>query len=304
MNKPEAEFLEALRFEKGYSLKTLEAYQRDLDAFFTFLLEKDWLFDQLDKQKIREYLSFELDRGYSARSLGRRLSAIRSFYNFCLDREYLERNPFANSKGPRTAVNYPDVLSPGDTKKLLELNNERNDELALRDQALLLLMISSGLRASEVVSLRYQNFDFNNRSVRLFGKGEKERIVPFDKETKTALLTYWTKGRDKLLNKRKKPGKPLSFFLSNRGEELTTRGLEFILKRLEERCGLSLNLHPHELRHTFATRLLDAGADLRLIQELLGHASLNTTQVYTHVSREALKEEYREYFPRQKESDE
>ncbi len=176
-------------------------------------------------------------------------------------------------------------------------NAKRTDELMERDQAILELLYSSGLRASELVALTYRQIDFRVRSIRVKGKGNKTRIVPFSKSAETAMKKYHASSRPALLAKSKADVKSDKFFLNDRGEGLTVRGLEYILRAVEEKTGLYLGLHPHELRHTFATHLLENGADLRLIQELLGHETIDTTQVYTHVSKEKMKEQYDTFFP-------
>jgi integrase/recombinase XerC len=170
----------------------------------------------------------------------------------------------------------------------------------LRDQAIIELLYASGMRASEAISFSGRQIDYNNRMISINGKGNKERLVPFGKTAEIAMKRYAKEIRPVLLKKHKKGGSVESFFLSYRGEKLTVRGLEYILKDIEVKTGYFLGLHPHEFRHTFATHLLEGGADLRLIQELLGHESLNTTQIYTHVTQESMKMQYEAYFPRAK----
>lgn len=299
MNKPESEFLLSLRL-RNYSPKTLSSYQRDIDDFFAFLFEKGWAFDALSKNEIRSYLAHELERGESARSTQRHLSALRSFYRFLEKNKYIEQNPFLSAHSPKAKTHLPDVLSKEETALLLSENAKRDDFLSLRDQALLELLFASGMRASECLSFRYRQIDWRNRAIRVYGKGRKERLVPFSKSASLAMEDYWKKERP-LLEKKNKNGAPAeAFFLSASGKNLTVRGLEFILNEVERKTGLHLGLHPHELRHTFATRLLDGGADLRLIQTLLGHSSLDTTTIYTHVSKAKLKEDYEAHFPKRK----
>jgi integrase/recombinase XerC len=156
------------------------------------------------------------------------------------------------------------------------------------------------MRASELCSLTNRQIDYNNRMIRIFGKGRKERLVPFSQTAEKAMLIYYKGLRNDLLAKSKADLKSDKYFLSAQGKALSVRGLEYILKEVEDKTGHHVGLHPHELRHTFATHLLEGGADLRLIQELLGHESINTTQVYTHISSEAMKNQYELYFPRAK----
>lgn len=299
MNKPESEFLLSLKL-RNYSAKTIESYQRDIDVFFDFLFKKGWAFDAIGRSEIRSYLAEELERGESARSTQRHLSALRSFYRFLEKNKYVEQNPFLLASSPRSKPHFPDVLSEEETLLLLSENAKRSDPLALRDQALLELLFASGMRASECLSFRYRQIDWRNRVIRVYGKGKKERLVPFGKSASFAMEEYWKKERP-LLEKRSKTGRPGdAFFLSAIGKNLTVRGLEHILSSIERRCGTHLGLHPHELRHTFATRLLDNGADLRLIQTLLGHESLDTTTIYTHVSKKQIQKEYEKHFPKRK----
>jgi len=298
MNKPEAEYLEHLRARR-YSPRTIDSYRRDLDGFFAFLLDYDLAFDNLTKDEVRDYLAYELRRGESARSTQRRMSALRGFYAYLVKAGYVGKNPFLSARSPKAKLHFPDVLSEEETKEVIHKNRERTDPLALRDRAILELLLASGMRASEAVGFRYRQIDWRQRVIRIMGKGKKERLVPFGKETSEVLLAYWKESRPNLLERNKKGGDASAFFLSAQGRNLTVRGLEHILSEIEKKAGARLGLHPHELRHTFATRLLDKGADLRLIQTLLGHESLDTTTIYTHVSKKALKEEYEAHFPRQ-----
>ena len=298
MNKPEAEYINYLKVRR-YSQKTIEAYTKDIDVFFDFLLQNGLLFDSISKKDIRLYLSYELERGESKRSTQRRMSSLRGFYHFLEKNEYIEINPFVNASSPKAPIRFPDVLSETQMELLLSSNQERTDFLKIRDQAILELLFDSGMRASELVSFTYRQIDWRNRMIRVRGKGSKERLVPFGEGTLKTMEAYWKDIRPILASKMKKKRANDAFFLNANGGNLTIRGLEFILREVTKKCDLKLSIHPHELRHTFATRLLDNGADLRLIQTLLGHESLDTTTIYTHVSRKKLKKEYETYFPRE-----
>ncbi len=304
MNKPEKEFLDHLSKQLNYSDKTIDAYRRDIDVFFSFINEKEILFDQVTKQDIRDFLSYELDRGVSKRTLQRRMSALRGFYTFLTENKYSETNPFVMITSPKNPVRYPSALSLEQIDTLMKKNNERTDELKARDQSILELMYASGMRASEVVGFTPQQIDYSNRIIRIYGKGKKERLVPFSKSASLVMKTYQKELRPILLSRHMSSKSPVTFFLSAKGDPLTTRGLEYILKEIERKTGCYYGLHPHEFRHTFATHLLEGGADLRMIQELLGHESLNTTQVYTHVTKENMKNQYDSFFPRAKKKDE
>lgn len=298
MNKPEKEFLDYLRYQKNYTDRTLDSYQRDIDKFQSFLDREMILFDQVAQRDIDNFLYVEIyDNHISHRSCKRRISCLRGYYSFLKKRGYVESNPFQGASSPKAEIKYPKTLYVEQVNALLEANAKRTDGLALRDQAILELLYSSGLRASELVGLTYRQIDFKVRSIRVRGKGNKTRIVPFSKSAESSMREYSASLRPSLLAKSKKDIKSDKFFLNDRGEGLTVRGLEFILRSVEEKTGVYLGLHPHELRHSFATHLLENGADLRLIQELLGHETIDTTQVYTHVSKEKMKEQYDRYFP-------
>jgi len=299
MNKVEREYLDSL-LGNLYSEHTIDSYRRDIDSFFVYLNKEGLLFDQVTKVNIRNFLSEELMRGISPRSCQRRMTALRRFYSFLEERKYLEVNPFLQVTAPKKGVRYPETLTVEQVEQLLSLNQKRTDDMAIRDQAILELMYASGVRASELISIKQRQIDFRRRTIKVFGKGKKERLVPFGKTAEQSLLEYSNITRPILAERRKSDKPQDAFFLSAKGENLTVRGLEYILKQVELKTGCRFGLHPHELRHSFATHLLDNGADLRLIQELLGHESLDTTTVYTHVSKKALKKQYQQYFPRQK----
>jgi len=307
MNKPEKEFLDYLKYQLNYSDNTIIAYHRDIDNFLDYIFTEGVDFDKVDKMIIRNYMQIELSRvtyrgnTQSARSLRRNICSLKKFYKFLLSKKYIDSNPFILIRGLKKHDKLPEVLYNSQIEELLNKNKERNDKLASRDQALLELMYSSGMRCSEIVNLTTFSIEFNNRTIRVLGKGRKERIVPFSLEAKKYLIDYCRNLREELLLKCEKENRTDFIFLNNYGHQLTSRGLEYILKSIVKKTGLNLGfeLHPHVLRHTFATKLLENGADLRVIQELLGHESINTTQIYTHVSKESMKKQYNEFFPKE-----
>ena len=301
MNKPTKEFLDYLKKERNYSDQTVISYQFDIEKFFNFLLDEGVLMDQVDQLVIRNFLTEELNAGVSKCSCKRRLSSLKHFYDFLVKKNYVPENPFVIVSSPKADKKYPEVLYKDQVKQILEANAERTDHLALRDQAILNMLYYCGLRASELVGLKVQDVNFRNRMVRILGKGSKERLVPFTTECRDVVSNYIQTTRKELALKQKEPENEL--FLNDKGHKLTTRGLEYILDQIEEKTGNIVGLHPHILRHSFATHLLDNGADIRVIQELLGHSSLNTTQVYTHVSAEAMKQAYVDAFPRARKKD-
>ena len=298
MNKPEQEFLSYLVSERNYSLKTAKSYQEDIDLFCEYIFKEGTLMEDVDVLTIRNFLTEELGRGVSKRSCKRRLCSLRHFYKYMVNVGYLKDNPFIFIDAPKTETKYPHALYKEQIQEIFKRNEERTDALKNRDQAILYLLYYSGMRAAELVGLDVQSVSIKERVVRVLGKGNKERIIPFTGECQKVVKAYIDKERKDLLKKSKELTPAL--FLNANGERLTTRGLEYILDSIEEKTGLYVGLHPHVLRHSFATHLLENGADLRVIQELLGHESINATQVYTHVTEEAMKETYQNVFPRAK----
>ena len=322
MNKPTHDFLEYLSNELNYSPKTVDSYKFDIEKFFSFLNNEGVLMDDVDPIVIRNFLTEELNAGVSKRSCKRRLSSLNHFYKYLVSRGMVKENPFILVSSPKMEKKFPHALYRDQVQDIFKANSERTDEMAIRDQAMLSLLYFCGLRASELVSLKLQDVDLRNRVVRVMGKGSKERLVPFTPECRDAVRKYIDEVRPALAEKyqakaeiaeglsrlenidQKKAFKIKNdanhLFFNEKGGVLTTRGLEYILDKIEEKSGTFVGLHPHILRHSFATHLLENGADLRVIQELLGHESLNTTQVYTHVSTEAMKQAYIDSFPRAK----
>ena len=298
MNKPEQEFLDHLLVARKYSPRTVKSYQEDIDKFCEFIYHEGVMIDDVDVICIRNFLTEELNQGISKRSCKRRLSSLKHFYKYMVNVGYIKDNPFVFISAPKVETKYPHALYKDQIAELFKRNAERTDELALRDQAILYLLYYSGIRADELVKLDVQSIALKDRVVRVLGKGNKERIIPFTADCQKVLKAYIDKERIVLLRKSKDMSPAL--FLNAQGERLTTRGLEYILDAIEEKIGLYVGLHPHILRHSFATHLLENGADLRVIQELLGHESINATQVYTHVTEEAMKETYMLAHPRAK----
>lgn len=301
MNKQEAEYLEYLVISRGYSPHTVDSYQRDIDRWNDFLSGEGIAFDDIDVKIIRNFLTAELMRlpntGNPKRTMARRLSALRGYYDFLLMQGYVKVNAFRLVKAPKQEKRLPKVLYVEEVLKLLDANALREDELACRDQAILELLYASGMRASELVALKAMDIDFRSMGIRVFGKGKKERIVPISNAAVSAIRAYQKDLRPILVGRNKNERKDTELFLNAQGKKLTVRGLEYILKVVEEKTGIYLGLHPHELRHSFATHLLESGLDLRMIQEMLGHENINTTQVYTHVSLQEMSEQYQEHFP-------
>ncbi len=311
MNKPEQEFLDHLLVVRNYSPRTVKSYQEDIDKFCDFIYHEGVMIDDVDVICIRNFLTEELNQGISKRSCKRRLSSLKHFYKYMVNVGYIKDNPFVFISAPKVETKYPHALYKDQIEELFKRNAERTDELALRDQAILYLLYYSGIRAHELVNLPIQSVYLRERAISVLGKGNKDRIVPFSIDCQKVLKKYIDKERPILVQKhieleKRKPEDKKSddllspLFFNANGGQLTTRGLEYILDAIEEKIGLYVGLHPHILRHSFATHLLENGADLRVIQELLGHESINATQVYTHVTEEAMKETYMLAHPRVK----
>ena len=298
MNKPEQEFLDHLKIARNYSVKTVSSYREDIDKFCDYIFREGVLLENVDVIVIRNFLTEELNQGISKRSCKRRLSSLKHFYKYMVNVGYIQDNPFIFVSAPKVPTKYPHALYKEQIEEIFKKNAEREDKLKSRDQAILYLLYYSGIRAEELVNLDVQSVSVKERIVRVLGKGNKERIIPFTQDCQKVLKAYIDKERIELLKKAKDMSPAL--FLNAQGERLTTRGLEYILDSVEEKTGLFVGLHPHILRHSFATHLLENGADLRVIQELLGHESINATQVYTHVTEEAMKETYMLAHPRVK----
>ena len=292
------EFVLYLKYLKNYSDYTVKSYKKDVSQYLDFLKDNELNLDNISKDDIISFFKTLYDKNISKRSLKRKVAAIRHFYRFLMKEDYVKTNPFLNVKTAKPEIKYPKVLFLKEVNALFDANLKRTDKLVLRDQAILELLYSSGMRVSELCSLNVQDLDYKNRYIRVFGKGKKERIVPFSQSAKDVIIRYIDTLRKELLKKRTE--KTNALFLDNKGKRLSTRGVEYIIKKISEKTGTFISLHPHTLRHTFATHLLEGGADLRLIQELLGHESINTTQIYTHTTTEAMINQFRAFHPRGK----
>ena len=290
-------FIAFLSLERGLSKNTTAAYRRDLDQAAAFLASRgvdDWR--GVTPAKAGEWVH-SLDRGiYKSSSLSRKLSALRMLARF-LVREHIRADDFtALISGPKLARKIPSTLSTDEVARLMAAPSG-GDPRALRDRALLELFYSSGLRVSELAALMLQQVDLENGFIRVFGKGSKERVVPVGGKALDALTTYLVSGRPHLV----KPKTGSQLFLNPRGTALSRVGLWMIVKQHAKRAGITKNVKPHGLRHSFATHLLSGGADLRAIQEMLGHASISTTQIYTAVEPGRLLSQHTKFHPRNKE---
>ncbi|WP_163536786.1 tyrosine recombinase XerC [Gracilibacillus sp. YIM 98692] len=293
-------FQDYLQIEKNASTRTIDAYKRDLTDFFNFLNSEDvHQLNQVDYIIIRNYLNQLYERGLSKRSVTRHISTLRSFYSFLVREKMVALNPLSQIDLPKGTKPIPEFFYEEEVVYLFEAIDWAKP-LGQRNGALLELLYATGIRVSECVSLKIDDIDFQLQTILVQGKGGKERYVPFGTYAENTLKRYLEQGRQQLIGDQSQPGHYL--FLNARGNPLTDRGVRLILNKMVDDAALTQNIHPHKLRHTFATHLLNNGADLRAVQELLGHAHLSSTQIYTHVSKDRLKQIYQSAHPRARKS--
>lgn len=298
------EFLNYLVAERGLSANSVDAYGRDLIQFTTFLSEKGKKVLDVTSGLLRDYLSRLSEAGLAPRSVARKLSAIRMFLRYLNDTGKLDSDPGENISNPKLGRKLPEVLSFEEVKRVLDAassaqrsaDSERATALALRDHAMLEVLYGAGLRISELISLRLGDLYLDEGFLRVVGKGDKERVVPLGEPAVRVVRRYIDLGRAKLMNLRSKTRDAL--FLNVRGGQLSRMGAWKIIHSYIQAAGIKGHVTPHTFRHSFATHLLEGGADLRAVQEMLGHASITTTEIYTHVDRSYLREVYKSFHPR------
>jgi integrase/recombinase XerD len=286
------EFLAHLAVERNLSPRTVEAYRRDLLQFDAWLGTRNVGLDGVERATLRSYLGTRRDGGLSARSSARALSALRSFFRFLVNNEILAADPTANLRSPSLWRTVPHALSSDEIEALLEAPDS-NTDLGIRDRAMLETLYATGLRVSELVGLTVDRVRLDPGFVRVIGKGRKERLVPLGDSAVSRLDDYLQNARPELNRQRLS-----ELFLNHRGGPLTRQGFWKILRGHAVRAGIGSPVSPHVVRHSFATHLVENGADLRAVQMMLGHASLTTTEIYTHVARERLRRLYDEKHPR------
>jgi integrase/recombinase XerD len=287
------DFLAYLEFERGLSRNTLDAYRTDLLQYGRFLEPREQSALDATPGDVSDFLQKLAVDGASPATIHRKSACLRSFYRHLRRDGLLDTDPTASLSTPRRAKKLPQVLTRGEVEKLLAQPNG-TEPAALRDRALLEVMYACGLRASEAIGLEMMDVDIEEGVLRARGKGSKERVVPIGQAALRALRIYVERGRPKLV----KGAPETHLFVNFRGGHLTRQGLYKIVRRHAETAGLADRMSPHTLRHTFATHLLSGGCDLRSVQEMLGHADVSTTQLYTHLSSERLKDVYFKAHPR------
>jgi len=292
-------YINYLEVERNASPYTVRNYTTDLLGFFQFLKERGIeSLREVDKHVLRDYLSHLIEQGFVKASIARKLSAIRSFYRYLLREEIISTSPVATTSSPKLDRRLPSFLTTDEVTRLLEAPDLSTPQ-GQRDRALMELLYASGLRVSELANLKLEQVNLNSREIRVWGKGAKERMVLMGEPAAKALTAYLNQGRLELLGNKRSS----ALFLSRYGERLTERSVQSTLEKCADMAGIGKRIHPHMLRHTFATHLLDGGADLRVVQELLGHASLSSTQIYTHVSKSQAKKVYLSAHPMAKEGE-
>jgi len=295
VNKLVERFLTHIQIERGLSENTIISYKQELEKFFNFLDKEKLTALEADENVILDFIKAESKRGNSQATQSHIISVLKSFYKFLLIDEKVEVNPVSQIAYPKRWKTLPKYLSIDEVSQLLELP-DLNTKLGLRDKAILELMYATGLRISELVNLKLENIYFEESFLRILGKGNKERIVPFGKVASKYIKEYLQKSRPQLL----KQGASEFVFLNRSGNKLTRQGLWKIIKAYGKKIGISKKLSPHVLRHSFATHLVEKGADLRSIQMMLGHSNITTTEIYTYIARDRVKKIYEQFHPRSK----
>lgn len=285
-------FLDYLSVEKGLSKNTLLSYSRDINKFFYFLRKEKIPGPKVKEEDLIKFIHQQSKAGLAPRSLARMISSLKSYYKFLLLDGLIKKNPAVNLSSPRIWLKLPQFLTVEEVESLLKQPDETKMR-GVRDRAMLELLYATGLRVSELVSLKLKDLNVADGFLLCRGKGGKERVVPIGKSAQQAIQRYLDEARPKMLKIASD-----SVFLTSHGGAFTRQGFWKLLKTYAKKSGLDLKISPHILRHTFATHLLERGADLRSVQLMLGHTQITTTQIYTHVSRERLRKVYDKYHPR------
>jgi integrase/recombinase XerD len=293
-------FINYLRTERSLSENSIASYNFDLTKLFDFLKRKKMIsVKEIDDKALNDFLKIikssmnKNDEVFSVKSISRYISSFRTFFKFLEAENYIKNNPAENLEAPKSSRALPEVLTIDEINKILDSVN-LSDKAGLRDRAILETMYASGLRVSELTNLEISNIDFESGFLRVFGKGSKERIVPIGKSALSFIAEYIKMLRDKIKN-----AKSLNYvFLNLRGGKLSRMGVWNIVDEYCKKANIKKEVHPHTFRHSFATHLLEGGADIRIIQEMLGHSDISTTQIYTHIDKEYLIEIHKTFHPR------
>ena len=286
-------FLDSLWLEKNLSQNTLSSYKNDLQKFRNFLEKNNKTVLNADHFLILSFLSMLLDQGFSSKTISRNISSLKSFYKYLISVDHLKLNPMSNIDAPKSGLFLPTTLTVEETQLILDAPNEKRP-IELRDKAMLYALYATGMRISELISLNMHNIDLVRGSVQVIGKGGKERMIPLTDDAIKFIKIYIKEARE-ILNKDKDHN---NLFLSTHGKQISRHSFWHRIKAYLKRVNVNKDVHPHTLRHAFATHMLNNGADLRSVQLLLGHSDLATTQIYTHIAQTEIQNIHKKHHPR------
>jgi len=289
------EYLAHIKLEKNLSQNTVSSYKIDINAFISFL--KDSGIDDpsdISSDHIGSFFKTLKELGLLGSSSARYFSSLKGFFLYLLKNKYIVKNPIEKITAPRISKKLPGVLDVSEVEKILSAP-DANDKLGLRDKAMLELFYACGTRVSELINIKVNDLFFEDEIIRVFGKGSKERLIPVGSSAVKWVGEYLKKSRPLLMKKSKSEN---NLFLNSRGSKLSRMGVWKIIDRYVKQAGIEKDVHPHTFRHSFATHLLEGGADLRAVQEMLGHADISTTQIYTHIDRDYIKQIHKQFHPR------
>ena len=295
MEKEIDRFIEYLKYQRNYSDFTCNNYNKDLNEYNSFILSNKINYKNMDYNEAKEYVIYLNKKNDAKSTISRKLSSLRTFYKYLVLNNKVESNPFLLVSSPKKEKKIPKFINYNNMEEILNVPNIKTKE-GQRERVILEVLYASGVRVSELVNIKLKDIDFSNKNILILGKGSKERLVSFGDYALEYINLYLKEGRNLLLDGVKSD----YLIVGKKSEKLTTRRVEQIIDDIIKRTSIKLNITPHMFRHTFATHLLDNGCDLLVVQELLGHASLSSTEIYTHVSNEHLREVYLKCHPRNK----
>jgi integrase/recombinase XerC len=295
MEKEINNFIEYLKYQRNYSDFTCNNYKKDLNEYNSFILNNKINYKSMGYNEAKEYVIYLNKKNDAKSTISRKLSSLRTFYKYLVLNNKVESNPFLLVSSPKKEKRIPKFINYNNMEEILNVPNIKTKE-GQRERVILEVLYASGVRVSELVNIKLKDIDFSNKNILIFGKGSKERLVSFGDYALEYINLYLKEGRNLLLDGVKSD----YLIVGKKSEKLTTRRVEQIIDDIIKRTSIKLNITPHMFRHTFATHLLDNGCDLLVVQELLGHASLSSTEIYTHVSNEHLREVYLKCHPRNK----